>query len=97
MTTIATSAGAVRALTARLAEKILSIDASHLTPLAIAQAKMCFVDAIGVTLAGRVENATRILLGTPGVATAPGRSLVFGTGIRKRRQVTGVDAQDLFG
>ena len=67
MTTIATSAGAVRALTARLAEKILSIDASHLTPLALAQAKMCFVDAIGVTLAGRAENATRILLRTPGV------------------------------
>ena len=82
MTAITTSAGTVRALTARLAEKILSIDASHLTPLALAQAKMCFVDAIGVTLAGRMENATRILLRTPGVATAPGRSLVFGTGIR---------------
>ena len=77
-----TSAAAARALTARLAEKILSIDASHLTPLAVAQAKMCLLDAIGVTLAGRVENATRILLRTPGVATAPGRSLVFGTGIR---------------
>ena len=77
-----TSAAAARALTARLAEKILSIDASHLTPLAVAQAKMCLLDAIGVTLAGRVENATRILLRTPGVATAPGRSLVFGTSIR---------------
>ena len=82
MTTTATPAGEGRALTARLAEKILSIDASHLTPLAVAQAKMCFVDAVGVTLAGRVEDATRILLRTPGVATAPGRSLVFGTGIR---------------
>ena len=77
-----TSAAAARALTARLAEKILSIDASHLTPLAVAQAKMCLLDAIGVTLAGRVENATRILLRTPGIATAPGRSLVFGTSIR---------------
>ena len=82
MAATATSAAAERALTARLAEKILSIDASHLTPLAIAQAKMCFVDAIGVALAGRVENATRILLRTPGVASAPGRSLVFGTAIR---------------
>ena len=69
-------------MTAQLAEKILSINASHLTPLALAQSKMCLVDAIGVALAGRVENATRILLQTPGVATAPGRCLVFGTAIR---------------
>ena len=62
MAATATSAAVERALTARLAEKVLSIDASHLTPLALAQAKMCFVDAIGVALAGRVENATRILL-----------------------------------
>ena len=82
MAATATSAAAERALTARLAEKVLSIGASHLTPLALAQAKMCFVDAIGVALAGRVENATRILLRTPGVASAPGRSLVFGTAIR---------------
>ena len=82
MTTTATSAGAGRALAAELAEKILSINASHLTPFAVSQAKMCFMDAIGVALAGRVENATRILLRTPGIATAPGRSLVFGTGIR---------------
>ena len=82
MTATATSSIAGRALAAQLAEKILSISASHLTPLAVAQAKMCFVDAIGVTLAGRVENATRILLRTPGVATAPGRSLIFGTDIR---------------
>ena len=82
MTTTSTSPVAGHALAAQLAEKILSINASHLTPLAVAQAKMCFVDAIGVTLAGRVENATRILLRTPGIATAPGRSLIFGTDIR---------------
>ena len=82
MTTTATSAGAGRALAAELAEKILSINASHLTPFAVSQAKMCFMDAIGVALAGRVENATRILLRTPGIATAPGRSLIFGTAIR---------------
>ena len=82
MTTTSTSPVAGHALAAQLAEKILSINASHLTPLAVAQAKMCFVDAIGVTLAGRVENATRNLLRTPGIATAPGRSLIFGTDIR---------------
>ena len=82
MTSTATSYSNERALTARLAEKILSINASHLTPLAIAQAKMCLIDAVGVTLAGRAEDATRILLSTPGIASAPGRSLVFGTDIR---------------
>lgn len=80
--TTETCNSAEQALTARLAEKILSINVSHLAPLALSQAKMCLVDAIGVTLAGRTENATRILLSTPGVATAPGRSLVFGTAIR---------------
>ena len=82
MTTTATSPVARRALAAKLAENILSINASHLTPLAIAQAKMCLIDAIGVALAGRMENATQILLRTPGVASAPGRSLIFGTDIR---------------
>ena len=77
MTAIATSAGTT--LAARLAEKVLSIDRSHLTPLAISQAKMCLIDALGVTLAGLAEDATRILMRTPGVATAPGRSLIFGT------------------
>lgn len=81
-TSMSTSAAVETALTARLAQKILSIDTRHLTPLALARAKMCFVDAIGVALAGRMENATRILLDTPGVATAPGRSLVFGTATR---------------
>ena len=78
----ATLASMERSLTAQLAEKVLSIDSSCLTPRAVTQAKMCLLDAIGVALAGRVENATRILLRTPGIATAEGRSLVFGTDIR---------------
>ena len=82
MTTTCTSPALGHALAAQLAEKVLSISASHLTPLAVAQAKMCLIDAIGVALAGRVENATQILLRTPGVANAPGRSLIFGTAIR---------------
>lgn len=70
------------ALTRRLAERILSIDAAALTPLAVAQAKMCLLDAVGVTLAGCLEPATRILLRTPGVASAPGVSRVFGTAVK---------------
>lgn len=70
------------ALTRRLAERILGIDGDAITPLALAQAKMCLIDAIGVTLAGCLEPATRILLRTPGIAAAPGRALVFGTTVR---------------
>ena len=55
--TTETCNSAEQALTARLAEKIFSINVSHLAPLALSQAKMCLVDAIEVTLAGRTENA----------------------------------------
>ena len=70
------------ALTRRLAERILSIAGDALTPLALEQAKRCLLDAVGVTLAGCLEPAPRILLRTPGIASAPGRSLVFGTTVR---------------
>lgn len=70
------------ALTRRLAERILSITGDAMTPLALAQAKMCLIDAVGVSLAGCMEPAPQILLRTPGIASAPGRSLVFGTTIR---------------
>ena len=70
------------ALTRRLAERILSIEGVAMTPLALAQAKMCLLDAVGVTLAGCLEPPSRILLRTPGIASAPGRSLVFGTTVR---------------
>ena len=64
---------------ARLAEKVCAFDASALTKRAVAQAKGCILDTVGVTLAGLPEPCTQILLKTPGVATAPGPSLIFGT------------------
>ncbi len=69
-------------LARRLARHVLAIGPDALTPRAIEQSRNCLLDAVGVSLAGCVEDATRILLRTPGVAEAPGRSLVFGTGIR---------------
>jgi len=69
-------------LTRRLAELILGINSDSLTPLAISQAKMCIVDAVGVSLAGSAEPACQILLRTPGIATAPGTARVFGTQVR---------------
>ena len=71
-----------RSLTRRLAEAIQGVQAAALTPLALTQAKMCLTDAVGVMLAGCREPATAILLRTPGIASAPGRSLVFGTALR---------------
>src|ERR687894_517459 len=66
-------------IAARLAEKVCAFDASASTKRAVAQAKACILDTVGVTLAGLPEPCTQILLKTPGVATAPGPSLIFGT------------------
>jgi 2-methylcitrate dehydratase PrpD len=65
-------------LAMRLAEKICAFDITQATPRALAQARTATVDTIGVTLAGIEEDCTRILLRTPGVAAAPGVSLIFG-------------------
>ena len=55
-----------------LAQRIHAFEKRQLTKAAIAQARACILDAIGVTLAGYPEACTQILLKTPGVATAPG-------------------------
>jgi hypothetical protein len=67
------------AIVARLAGKIVDFDKTNLTKQALAQAKSRILDTIGVTLAGVPEPCTQILLRTPGVATAPGLSLIVGT------------------
>lgn len=63
----------------RLAEKICAFDPAAVSKKAVAQARTCILDTIGVTLAGLPEPCTQILLNTPGVAGAPGSSLIFGT------------------
>lgn len=65
-----------------LAQRVLRFDSSRLTPRAILQAKASILDTIGVTLAGYQEPCTQILLKTPGVATAPGPALIFGSSRR---------------
>jgi 2-methylcitrate dehydratase PrpD len=67
------------AIVARLASKICGFDKGDLPKKALAQAKACILDTIGVTLAGVPEPCTQILLRTPGVAAAPGSSLIFAT------------------
>lgn len=75
----ATLAGAEKTLAARLASKICSFGKHQVTKKAMQQAKTCIIDTVGVTLAGMPEDCTQILLRTPGVAQAPGQSLIFGT------------------
>jgi 2-methylcitrate dehydratase PrpD len=65
-----------------LAQRIHGFEKHQLTKTAIAQARACILDAIGVTLAGYPEPCTQILLKTPGVATAPGPALIFGSARR---------------
>lgn len=66
----------------RLADKVCAFDKGQLTRKSIENARSCILDAVGVTLAGIPEPCTQILLKTPGVATAPGSSLIFGTARR---------------
>jgi MmgE/PrpD N-terminal domain len=66
----------------KLAQRVHRFDKRQLTKQSIAKAKVCILDTIGVTLAGYPEPCTQILLKTPGVATAPGPALIFGTARR---------------
>jgi 2-methylcitrate dehydratase PrpD len=75
-------------IVARLAGKICDFDKAALTKNALAQAKARILDTIGVTLAGLPEPCTQVFLRTPGVATAPGLSLIFGT----NRRTSALDA-----
>lgn len=73
------STEAQKPLTEQLAEKIVAFDKSQATRPALKAARVAVIDTVGVTLAGIPEPCTQILLKTPGVATAPGSSLIFGT------------------
>lgn len=66
-------------LASRLAERICAFDRSGATAAALAAARASILDTIAVTLAGLREPCTRLLLETPGVASAPGPSLILGT------------------
>jgi 2-methylcitrate dehydratase PrpD len=69
-------------ITLRLAERVRAFSGRDVTPRAMTVARTAIIDTLGVTLAGVPEDCTQILLRTPGVATAPGQALVFGTSRR---------------
>ncbi len=73
---------------AQLATRICAFSRRDLTPKSLSRARTGIADTIGVTLAGIPEDCTQILLRTPGVATAPGGALVFGT----TRRTSALDA-----
>lgn len=72
----------------QMATRICDFDLTAISPEAYRLAKTAIIDTLGVTIAGASEPCTTLLLDTPGVATAPGTSSIFGTS----RQTSALDA-----
>ncbi|HVZ09171.1 MmgE/PrpD family protein [Rhodopila sp.] len=73
---------AAPALALQIAERIHAIGFDDIPTAERDWAASAFVDTIGVTLAGIVEDGPRILMRVPGVATADGPALIHGTSRR---------------
>ncbi len=69
-------------LARQIADRIHALPFDAITPTALAWVRAAFVDTVGVTLAGMAEDGPRILLRTPGIAAAPGPSLIFASNTR---------------
>ena len=69
-------------LALQLAERISAMRREDLPPEAISGGKVAVLDTVGVTLAGSLEEAPRLLLETLALSGQSGTSLVFGTGQR---------------
>jgi 2-methylcitrate dehydratase PrpD len=65
-----------------IAERIHRLRCEDLTPGALDWVRTAFVDTVGVTLAGIVEDGPRILMRVPGIAVAPGPSLILASARR---------------
>jgi 2-methylcitrate dehydratase PrpD len=66
----------------QIAERIHRPRYEDITQAALEWTRTAFIDTVGVTLAGIVEAGPRILMQVPGIATAPGPSLIFATDVR---------------
>lgn len=69
-------------LARQIADRIHALRYQDITPAALNWTASAFVDTIGVTLAGMPEDGPQILLRVPGIATAEGPALIFGTNRR---------------
>lgn len=63
----------------QLADRIHRLRHEDLSPTAIEWTRTAFIDTIGCTLAGIVEEGPCILMRVPGIATSPGPSLIYAT------------------
>jgi 2-methylcitrate dehydratase PrpD len=67
------------ALAHQIADRIHLLRYEDLTVTSLEWIRAAFVDTVGVALAGIVEEGPRILMQVPGIAAAPGPSLIFAT------------------
>ena len=66
----------------QLADRIHRLHYEDLSSVANEWTRTAFIDTIGCTLAGIVDDGPRILRRVPGVATAPGPSLIYASRTR---------------
>ncbi|HSS66584.1 MAG TPA: MmgE/PrpD family protein, partial [Gammaproteobacteria bacterium] len=66
-----------------LASRILDVDLSRAEPEALAAARTAITDTLAVMLLGASDDATRILLQTPGIADGGGPCVVAGTPLKR--------------
>ncbi len=66
----------------QLADRIHRLRYEDLSPAAIEWTRSAFIDTIGCTLAGIVDDGPRILRRVPGIAAAPGPSLIYASRTR---------------
>lgn len=69
-------------LATQIAERIHALRFEDISSAALDWTASAFVDTVGVTLAGIVEQAPGILMRVPGIAAAKGPSLILGTSRR---------------
>ncbi|HEX3573167.1 MAG TPA: MmgE/PrpD family protein [Rhodopila sp.] len=66
-------------LATQIAERIHALQYEDIAPTALEWTASAFVDTVGCTLAGIVEEGPQILMRVPGIAAAPGPALIHGT------------------
>ena len=88
MSTNGSNGTGVTPIATRLAEIICAVRPEDVTPRALTEARTAIIDTIACALSGVPEPCVQILLNTPGIAEAPGSSLVWGT----NRRVSALDA-----
>lgn len=72
----------------RLARRIRAFGRDHANARVLAAARATIIDTVGVALAGMHEDCVRLLREVPGITSAPGPCLVFGS----RRRTSALDA-----